>query len=160
MGKKAAGLAAICLVVIVTMAWQQVGQSAPALTALDYAEIEQLYVRYAVAVDSMANDGEMLAGVFIEENYESVMELVDRLQQRRAENGVANGPFHYVTHPLLLPTAEGAIGVAYLLEFADDTFNRAIYYDTLVKTPGGWRFKDRTVSRDGFPDELLQVLEQ
>jgi hypothetical protein len=50
--------------------------------------------------------------------------------------------------------------VAYHLGLANDVIDRRVYYDTLVKTQAGWRFKDREVSRDGFPDELLKVLEQ
>ena len=67
MSKRFVAVVGICLGVLVTLLWQQVGQTAPALTALDYIEIEQLYARYAAGADAIPDDGEMFAGTFTED---------------------------------------------------------------------------------------------
>ncbi len=70
-------------------------------------------------------------------------------------------PTHYVTNLLIEPTAEGVMGVAYHVGWAvEDTPGRAVYYDQLVKTPEGWRFKKRSNTIGSFTDDLLQALEQ
>ena len=160
--------------------FQQVGQTAPALTALDYAEIDQLYARYAVAADTDIDDGDMYARVFTEDGVFDVtnpqnaewpvggiggheqLKAFAKLQESfRVENDIVNTPSHYLTNLLIEPTAEGAMGVAYHLGFAvEDTPDRAVYHDQLVKTPEGWRFKKRTVTWGGFGDDLLQALER
>ena len=41
-----------------------------------------------------------------------------------------------------------------------DLLGKGSYHDQLVKTPEGWRFKNRTITWGTFPDELLQALAQ
>jgi hypothetical protein len=165
---------------------QQVGQTAPALTALDYEEIRQLYARYAVAGDTAAQDGEMFARVFTEDGvfdmspppnaessavqgYDQLKATVKAIDAFRVGRGINDTPTHYVPNILIEPTAEGAMGVAYSVEMFADTATPAMsfgnyrlgtYHDQLVKTPEGWRFKKRTFTAGAFSDEVLQALEQ
>ena len=67
MSRKLVGVLVVCVVVLVMIVSQQVGQTAPTLTALDYAEINQLYARYAFGADTGTNDGDMWARVFTED---------------------------------------------------------------------------------------------
>ena len=109
----------------------------------------------------MADDGDMFAGVFVEERYEEAKVVAKTIEKRRAESGIDdNGPIHYLTNILIEPTAEGAMGVAYHLGMARDTPEKGVYHDQLVKTPEGWRFKERKATFGAFSDELLQALEQ
>ena len=168
MSKKLTAVIVVCVVALVMGVLQQVARTAPALTALDYAEIHQLYARYAVGVDTMANDGEMFARVFTEDGvfnshrgYEQLKAFANALKKRRAENGLdSTTPIHYLGNILLEPTAEGAMGVAYHLGMAGDTPDKGVYHDQLVKTPEGWRFKKRMFTPGAFGDELLQALAQ
>ena len=168
MSKRLVGVAGICLGVFVSLMWQQVGQTAPALTALDYEEIRQLYARYAVAADTNIDDGEMIAQLFTEDGvlndyrgYEELKAASKSVDRFRVENGIENTPTHYVTNLVIEPTAEGAMGVAYDFGWAvEDALSRGVYHDQLVKTPEGWRFKKRTHTSGHFSDELLQALEQ
>ena len=69
-----------------------------------------------------------------------------------------DAPGHYVSNILIEPTAEGAMGAAFHHNPVSDS--TGVYYDELVKTREGWRFKKRMWTSGGFPDELLQALEQ
>ena len=167
MKKKLMGVMLFVLGALVVVVFQQIGQTAPALTALDYAEIHQLYAQYAVGVDSLAQDGEMFASVFTNDGevgrargHDQLLEMADRLKRDRAENGIAVGiPIHYLTNLYLMPTADGATGVAYHLGMRGEEPDTLIYHDELVKTPEGWRFKKRSAGPT-FSDELLQALAQ
>ena len=122
MSKKTVGVVVIGVVVLGMVVSQQIGRTAPALTALDYAEIQQLYARYAFAGDMPTDDGDMYArtytndGVFSSpavryEGYEELKAAVEALD--------IHTPRHYTTNILIEPTAEGAMGAAYLLIVAD-----------------------------------------
>ena len=120
MKKKLMAVMLFVLGALAMVVFRQVGQTAPALTALDYEEIRQLYARYAVAADSGSGDGEMFARVFTEDGvfndqrgYEELKAFSKRLTKSRDENGIANTPTHYVTNILIEPTPEGAMGMAY-----------------------------------------------
>ena len=177
MKKKLSAVMLFVLGALAMVVFQQVGQTAPALTALDYEEIRQLYARYAVAADTGADDGAMWADTFTEdgafdvtnptsggsypfEGYEQLKAYANRLETLRAENGIDDTPTHYVTNLLLEPTAEGAIGVAYNVGWVLEDRGTGVYHDQLVKTLKGWRFKSRTFTNGTFSDELLQALEQ
>lgn len=163
MKKKLMGVMMVVLSVVGAVVFQQVARTAPrSLTALDYAEIHQLYARYAVAADTDIDDGEMFARVFTEDGvingnsgYEQLKAVANDLDKFRAENGMGNTPSHYVSNILIEPTAEGAMGVAYN---HSPEGGKGVYHDQLVKTPEGWRFKQRTFTGDRFSAELLQAL--
>jgi SnoaL-like domain len=67
--------------------------------------------------------------------------------------GGRGGLRHFNANLVVTPTPEGAKGSVYLLLFnarnvPATIVETAIYEDTLVKTPEGWRFKKRVVWRD------------
>jgi hypothetical protein len=67
--------------------------------------------------------------------------------------GSRGGLRHFTANLVVTPTPEGAKGSVYLLLFNARNIpativETAIYDDTLVKTPQGWRFKKRVVWRD------------
>ncbi len=67
--------------------------------------------------------------------------------------GSRGGTRHFVANLIITPTPEGAKGSCYLLLYSARTIppsftETAIYDDTLVKTPQGWKFKKRVVWRD------------
>jgi hypothetical protein len=66
--------------------------------------------------------------------------------------GSRGGLRHFTVNLVITPTPEGAKGSVYLLFNARSIpamiLETAIYDDTLIKTPQGWRFKKRVVWRD------------
>ena len=161
MHKRFMGVVLFVLGVLATVVFQQVGQTAPALTALDYAEIDQLYARYAVTFDIGNNDLFRQTftedGVFVTTNPDSgdPVPIEVWAAEPPEEPNAVRTPLHYTTNILIKPTAEGATGVAYLR--GGRTGRTGVYYDQLVKTPEGWRFKKRTFTWERFGDELLQA---
>ena len=141
---------------------QQRDSASAALTALDYYEIEQLYARYCHGLDSGADDGYMYADVFTPDGT-----FVDQAGKVRAGReqlaelgrggpGARRGPTmisHFVSNVAIEPAAGGATGKAYLLiaqapnpamGLRATLVNGGQYWDALVKTAEGWRFKNRT----------------
>ena len=180
MSKRLVGVAGICLGVFVSLMWQQVGQTAPALTALDYEEIRQLYARYNVTWDAaLGDDGDMWARTFTEDGVMGSTNSgeppkVGYEELKAHANKTRRNPVHYTTSVLIEPTAEGAMGMTYLLLVLDDAdkplnqmgqlfprvATKGVYHDQLVKTPEGWRFKKRMVTFGTFSEELRQALAQ
>lgn len=123
-----------------------------ALSAMDYIEIQQLYARYAAALDF--GDGEARRATFTPEGYYSNLTSghtpvpVQELARRTTANG-NNGERHLVVNLIVTPTAEGADGFAYLIMIdPKGGVHPGFYEDKLVKTPEGWRF----VGREGWYD--------
>jgi len=176
MKKKLSAIMLFVLGAVALVVSQQVGQTAPALTALDYAEIDQLYARYAIAADSGADDGAMWAETFTEDAvyygadyYRTGTPLrgYEELKANFADNP-GTTPRHFTTNILIEPTPEGAMGTAYLMivteaEEEDDErpaiLIKGVYHDQLVKTAEGWRFKERKADAT-FAEEWLQVFAQ
>lgn len=128
-----------------------------ALTAQDYAEIAQLYPRYAYALDSAADHGAALAALFTADGAltdESEKTHKGRTQLMAAArgggtNGVATAQ-HFVWNVKIDPSETGATGKAYteVLKLTQEGQPAAVsdlgqYWDDLVKTPEGWRIKNR-----------------
>jgi hypothetical protein len=129
---------------------------APALTALDYLEIRQLVARYAYAVDTGADNGAVYASLFAPDG-----EFLDRTG--RATTGAENlaalarrntrgqqSAFHFIMNHVIEPSAEGAVGKEYLVQLRmgegerpNEIFGGGHYEDVYVRTPDGWRFKQR-----------------
>jgi len=70
-----------------------------------------------------------------------------------SQMGSRGGSRHFNANLVITPTPEGAKGSVYLLLFNARNIpativETAIYDDTLVKTPQGWKFKRRVVWRD------------
>lgn len=147
----ALGLAAGAVTVV--RAQQGAGQ----LTTEDYIDIQRLYARYNVAIDT--GDGEGWAGTFTADGVfgntnKGHDALVQFIRDWREKRDGANRR-HWNSNLVLTPTAEGANGSIYLILLNIAVRPAAIvtgmYEDTLVKTPQGWRFKTRVVRGDPAP---------
>jgi hypothetical protein len=126
------------------------------LTALDYLEIQQLVARYAFALDSGADGGEMFAALFSKDGG-FARSNGDLLRTREALADAARrgmkGPMgisHFIMNHVIEPTADGAIGKQYAAIFDIGNDNKpsslragGTYEDVYTKTPDGWRFKRR-----------------
>lgn len=126
------------------------------LTALDYIEIKQLASRYAYAVDSGADSGNVYASLFAADGA-----FADRMgRETKGREALAalarrntRGPqsaFHFIVNHVIEPTSEGAVGKEYLVQLRigegekpNDIFGGGHYEDIYVKTSDGWRFKRR-----------------
>ena len=153
---------------------QQKGAKPATLTALDYAEIQQLSARYAHAIDTCADSGYQYAdlytpdGTFIDMWSEGAIKAGgvkwqgrEKLREISSGANVTGAPCtstrfngsvsHLILNLVITPTAEGATGVSWLVELGGRDPNRITrlgnYEDVYVKTPAGWRFKTRTHSR-------------
>lgn len=124
------------------------------LTALDYAEINQLYARYNFTIDS--GNAEGWADTFTPDgvfggNFEGRAALVEFAAGfYKSQNGAAR---HWNTNVMITPTADGADGACYLLLWNTGANPPSIivsakYEDKLVKTASGWRFKSRGTQTD------------
>lgn len=125
------------------------------LTALDYAQIEQLYAHYAHYLDTA--DGAKFAalftpdGVFITNkpdfgNITGRKALADFATKAGAPPPIVRAG-HSTTTVMIDPAPGGAVGSAYLMAGtgADQGY---VYNDTFVKTADGWRFKIREVHQN------------
>ena len=144
-------------------------QSAPSapreLTALDYFQIQQLVARYARAIDTCSNNGYDYAdlftpdGVFIPSiNGKPAGKIQGRERLAEVSGGGARGCKNvgwleqgvqhlYVNH-IITPTSDGATGTVDMLMIGLGGDPNKIEYDgyyedTYVRTPQGWRFKQR-----------------
>ena len=131
---------------------QQKPADAPALTALDYFEIQQLVHKYAHAIDTCNENGAEYVrlytpdGVYISQNGDRWQgpEKLAEVSCRRKLN-----ISHLSMNLVIEPSAEGATGKSYLVlvtgQGAQQRFERlgVGYEDVYVRTPQGWRFKSR-----------------
>jgi len=144
---------------------QATSPTAPSLTAADYVEIRQLVARYAYAVDSGADNGNVYASLFAPDGA-----FADRMGRettgrdalaalaRRNTRG-AQSAFHFIVNHVIEPSPTGAIGREYLLQLRigegerpNDVFGGGHYDDSYVRTPDGWRFKRRQfIPSEGGP---------
>ncbi len=147
----------VVFAVLGVLAVAQAQRARQSLTALDYAEIQQLYSRYAIGVDS--GNGDMFGGVFTPDG---TFVLPGRTIQGRkqlteiaASPGDNKGPTnvsHVAVNMVIEPTPEGASGTSYFLRVKigqkgepSTLTGGGIYRDTFVKTSEGWRIKKRVV---------------
>jgi len=132
----------------------------PALTALDYAEIQQLNAHYAHAIDSCAGNGEEWANLFTADGvfhyFTGTAEGREALRKVSGSRSFCAPPKnaltlrHIIVNVMIEPSSEGAIGKSYVM-FANigpdgkggEIVGAGKYYDVYVKTPEGWRFKSR-----------------
>jgi hypothetical protein len=158
-------LVVLCLAVS-TVARAQAPSAKPAeLTALDYIQIEQLIARYARAIDTCSNNGYDYADLFTADGAfipsfngrpGSPIQGRERLAaiSGGGSNGCKNVPWieqgvrHIYTNHVITPTADGATGVVDMLMIGLGGDPNKIEYDghyedTYVRTPQGWRFKER-----------------
>ncbi len=125
------------------------------LTALDYAQIEQLYAHYAHYLDTA--DGAKFAGLFVPDgvfitnkpgfgNIRGRKALAEFATKAGAPPPIVRAG-HSTTTVMIDPAPGGATGSAYLMAGtgADQGY---VYNDTFVKTAEGWRFKTREVHQN------------
>jgi hypothetical protein len=132
-----------------------------ALRASDYLEIEQLVFKYGWALDSGDDNGFAYAdlytsdGIFTGTNQGPAGRSYQGRENLAAlARGPQRGPLnvgHFVTNLIVTPTADGAAGRVYVGIFDPASPDKrpgaghgGYYDDVYVKTPDGWRFKQRT----------------
>ncbi|HEX3913448.1 MAG TPA: nuclear transport factor 2 family protein [Steroidobacteraceae bacterium] len=131
--------------------------AAGALSAQDYFEIQQLYARYNVAIDS--GDAEGYAATFTPDGVFNTMSGHDALvgfvkTWREKLNGASRK--HWNDNLQISGNSKEATGHVYLMLVDISTkpasiLTTATYSDSLVKTKNGWRFTRRTTKGDTAP---------
>jgi SnoaL-like domain len=143
-------------------AYQEAGNSKPALTALDHSAIQMLYGQSNIGFDSGAERGYVFARTFTADGVlvaqgGSPVTGHEQLAALAAKN--ASCLQTWLTNLMIEPSAEGAIGWAYIWQInlacgsrpaaADAAAKSAVkeagvYRDVIVKTADGWKFKRRS----------------
>jgi hypothetical protein len=150
-----AGVTMVVAVGVATLMTVQAQQRTATLTALDYAEIQQLVSRYSFAIDTGADNGYAYADLFAPDGSFGKTTGRDQLAATARPGGghYPRGPefvFHYTSNHVIEATPEGAKGKVYVVEVDAQERGKALiedgghYEDTYVKTPQGWRFKTRS----------------
>jgi ketosteroid isomerase-like protein len=131
--------------------------AADTLSAQDNFEIQQLYARYNIAIDS--GDAEGYAATFTPDGVFNNMAGHDALvgfakMWREKLNGATRK--HWNNNLQITGNSKQANGFVYLMLIDLSTKPASIlttlsYTDTLVKTKAGWRFSKRTTKSDTPP---------
>ena len=165
--KESKGLVGLGLTVLITAGlyvWSACAKvEMSALTAMDYAQIEQLYAQYNHYIDNGKDEGRAFANLFTPDGVLNTGSPgLGAVRGTAALAGLARTigsppptvkASHYAVNIMIDPSPEGATGSAYLLMISSPrqgtsvTGLSGIYTDTLVRTPGGWKFKTRTVNQ-------------
>ena len=130
------------------------------LTAMDYIEIAKVVAGYGYGLDTGADDGYAYADLFTTNG--SLFGRPRTRDERRALTvREPHGPEfirHFLTNVLIEPTPEGARGNQYLAVIdvgegggPSSLFLGGRYEDMYVKTPQGWRFASRNLTRANAP---------
>lgn len=143
--------------------------AAPTLTALDYIEIQQLNERYVHAIDNCIENGYEYASLYTRDGVFIDLWSDDGVEQggirwqgpaklMEVSGGGVNGCngwqrrsdalSYMITGLVITPSAEGATSKSYLFAVGVNGDPTAVeregsYEDVYVKTPEGWRFKER-----------------
>ena len=167
---------------------QRAREAAPALTALDYAEIQQLYAKYAFAYDTASANGDDYARLFTPDgafNFPNgdprrrcdPIEPGSRVAECKGAaalaklargTGETKGRLtlsHVTTNIVIEPSPEGARGKAYLTlpglgPQGGGMRVSGLYEDTMVKTPEGWKFKLRVYTPIPNPQRQTTAAQQ
>jgi hypothetical protein len=135
------------------------------LSAMDYIEIQQLVNKYAKFIDSCSNNGYDYADLFTADgsfvpviNGKPTTGIQGRERLAEVSGGgsrgcknvgwIQQGVRHLYPNHVIEPTADGAKGTVDMLMIGLGGDPNKIQYDghyedTYVKTPQGWRFKQR-----------------
>lgn len=144
---------------------QHAAAQTPELTALDYIEIQQLVAKYARAIDTCSNNGYDYAdlftvdGVFIPSiDGKPAGKIQGRERLAEVSGGgsrgcknvgwIEQGVLHIYVNHIITPSTEGATGTVDMLMIGlggdpNRIEHDGYYEDTYVRTPQGWRFKQR-----------------
>ena len=160
-------LVGVTLGVLAVMALRAQPKAAkePGLTALDYAEIQQLNSHYPQALDTCADKGNEFADLFAPDGYyvrADGSKVVGRTNLAAMAGGPACAPpkgplylHHVFVNTMIEPSPEGAIGKSYFLGInlgengkPGQIERGAKVYDVYTKTAAGWRFKSRAFVQD------------
>jgi SnoaL-like domain len=127
------------------------------LSAQDYFEIQQLYARYNIAIDS--GDAEGWAATFTPDGVFNTSVGHDALVNfvktwRENLNGATRK--HWNNNLQITGNSKEASGYVYLMLVDISTkpasiLATATYTDSLIKTKDGWRFTKRTTKGDTVP---------
>jgi hypothetical protein len=131
--------------------------AASELSAQDYTEIQQLYARYNIAIDS--GDAEGWAATFTADGvfntsigHDALVNFVKTWREKL--NGATRK--HWNNNLQITGNSKEASGFVYLMLVDISTkppsiLATATYTDSLVKTKDGWRFTKRTTKGDSPP---------
>jgi actinorhodin biosynthesis protein ActVIA len=131
--------------------------AASGLSAQDYFEIQQLYARYNIAIDS--GDAEGWAATFTPDGvfntsvgHDALVNFVKTWREKL--NGATRK--HWNNNLQITGNANEASGYVYLMLVDIGTkpasiLATATYTDSLIKTKDGWRFTKRTTKGDTAP---------
>ncbi len=131
--------------------------AAGGLSAQDYADIQQLYARYNIAIDS--GDAEGWAATFTPDGVFNTFTghdaLVGFVKMWREKLGGATRK-HWNTNLQITGNGKEASGYVYLMLIDFSTkppgiVTTATYTDSLIKTKDGWRFTKRITKGDSAP---------
>lgn len=137
-------------------------EGTPSLTTADYVEIQNLYAKYNHYVDSGKDEGRAAANLFTKDGVFHINlqtkrvvrghdELVTLYKGAGAPASVVRAA-HHAVNVMIEPSPTGATGAAFLVMLSSPTLGTtetglsAIYSDDLVKTPAGWRWKQRVLN--------------
>jgi uncharacterized protein (TIGR02246 family) len=127
------------------------------LSAQDYSEIQQLYARYNIAIDS--GDAEGWAATFTPDGvfntsigHDALVNFVKTWREKL--NGATRK--HWNNNLQITGNSKEASASVYLMLVDISTkppsiLATATYTDSLVKTKDGWRFTKRTTKGDSAP---------
>ena len=150
-----AGLLSAIVLWSVIAAAQQKSATPASLSAADYIEIRELVARYAYAVDSGADNGNVYASLFapggefvvngtVTTGKDALATLARQFTRGR------QSAFHFMMNHVIEPSADGAAGKQYLVQLRmgepgqpNGVGPGGRYDDVYVKTADGWRFKRR-----------------
>ncbi len=131
-----------------------------ALSAQDYMDIQQLYARYALLIDT--GDAEGWADTFTSDGVfnnssrgrDALVQFVHDWRDKRRGASLR----HWNSNLVITRSADGASGSVYmqLLDISTKLPTATASYryeDALVKTAAGWRFKTRVLHRDTAPGD-------
>ena len=126
--------------------------------------------RYAYAVDTHADNGNAYAELFVPDGVfgktTGRAALAKLALSTQADRGGPSYTRHYLTNVIIYPTPEGARGSQYLVAIdvseggkPSSVVHGGRYDDRYVRTPEGWRFKDRQYipSRIGVPPPTAKL---
>ena len=131
--------------------------AAGGLSAQDYADIQQLYARYNIAIDG--GDAEGWAATFTPDGVFNTFNGHDALVNfvktwREKLNGATRR--HWNSNLRITGNSREANGYVYLMLVDVSTkppsiVGTATYTDSLIKTKDGWRFTKRITKGDSAP---------
>lgn len=149
------------------------GSSPMTLTAEDYAQIYQLYARYAYGFDGGVDNGRLWASLYTADG------MFTNFPNQKVKGSLALAEFargalrfdnqyavlspegsnksttsigHVLTNIMLRPTAQGVVGKAHRLAGNAMAVNPSgMYISLIVKTDQGWRFAEMNFIGQGNP---------